>query len=116
MPDYTRATKTANRMIKDAGKPAALRVMGASDGWDPSSGSSTDHPCTVVELEYSVYERQSTLIEVNDKKVMLAVEGLTVMPSAEHQLVMNGDVYSIIRANPFQPGPVTIFYELQVRR
>jgi len=119
MPDYQRARSTANRMIADAGKEAFLLVpntLAPEDPYNPTVTPPVRHLVKAVQLEYSNFERQNSLIDVNDKKMLVSVEGLPVVPTADHKLMVNDIVYDIVRVMPFEPGPITIFYEIQVRR
>lgn len=119
MVNYNRARATADRLITKNGKPATLRVVHPdqeqTDNWDPQPDTPTDYPIKVVELDYTLRERESTLVLQGDKKLLVAVGTLPVEPSSADSVVLNGREYTIINVSPFAPGPVTVFYEMQVR-
>src|SRR4051812_734909 len=97
-----RADKTINRY----GMTAALRVSapGSSDPYDPGSGVNTDFPVTVVVTEFDEREKDGSLIQATDRKVIVSAEGIPVVPSQGQQLLIQGyPPLSIINVTPTAP-------------
>jgi hypothetical protein len=69
----------------------------------------------VVELDYDLRERESSLIQQGDKKLLMAVGNLTVTPSSGDKVTVGANTHDIINVSPLQPGDTVILYELQVR-
>jgi hypothetical protein len=122
--DYNRIKATADRLIDRFGQPAVLRSINITGGtsYDPVFGAPTDRNCTLVELEWSLYELQSNRVQVNDKKVLLAVGDLTVQPKQTDEIVYNDIVHSIVGRDsgygikPLSPGGTIVLYEVHLRR
>lgn len=123
--NYAKSAATADRLIKKFGQTGAIRrtVMGG-DPWDPEPVE-TDYPCTFVVTEFSLRERESTLIEMNDKRVLVSVEGLNLPalpddPKSENvitvadKVVVDATAYEIKRVDPLKPGPVVVMFDCQV--
>jgi hypothetical protein len=56
-----------------------------------------------------------TLIERDDRRVFLSVEGLTIQPETSDRLVLDGVTYLLVSIHPLAPDGVVRFYELQAR-
>lgn len=119
--DYTKPRATAERLLARFGGAAAIRRSSTTGGsaHDPSSGTTTttDHACTLVLLEYTERERDGTLIQARDKKVLLSTEGLTIEPAASDLLVIGDNEYSIVNVDPLRPKPggTTVMWTVQAR-
>ncbi|KNY21589.1 hypothetical protein [Methylobacterium sp. ARG-1] len=123
--DYARAVRTANRLIAKFGQPGAIRRGSNTSGGDSTNSQAstpggaaepTDHPCTLVVLDYSEQERASSLIEQTDRKVLIARAGLDIEPTNDDALVIGGEEFQIITVMPLAPGPVTVLWTAQARR
>ncbi len=123
--DYAKSVATADRLIRKFGQTGAIRrtVMGG-DPWDPEPVE-TDYPCILVVVEYTLRERESSLIEMNDKRVLISVEGLNLPalpdePKSENvvtvadKVVVDGAAHEIKRVDPLKPGPVVVMFNCQV--
>ena len=115
--DYTRSRATADRLIARFGQAGAVRRSGAPSGdpWNPVPGSPTDHPCTLVDLDYTAREIDGTLIRATDRKVLVAAGGLAVEPSVADRIVIAGTALEIVRVSPLAPGGTIVMYEIQAR-
>lgn len=123
--DYARSVATANRLIARFGQRAAIRRgPDLSDGdstndLSPEPGDETeptDHPCTLVVLDYTEEERASSLIAQTDRKVLIGSASLDIEPTTADALVIDGDEHQIVDVRPLAPGPVTVLWQAQVRR
>lgn len=117
--DFAEMQATADDLIGEFGMPGAIRRSTTTGGgpYDPDGGTITvtDHPCMLVVDEYGLRERESSLIEANDRKVLVAVGGLTVEPQEEDQIVIGGAVFEIVSVKPIAPAGVVVLYEIQAR-
>ena len=111
--DYSRAKATAERLIARYGKAGAIRRTASSgDAWNPTQ-TDTDHDCTLVVLDYSLRERESTLIGATDRRVLISTDGLTITPTNADKLVIGSTVHEIVRIMPLEPGPTIVLWEAQ---
>lgn len=116
---YDRAEKTAQKLLFKNGRKAFIErtVPGVStDPWNPSPSTPQRVQVDIVQDEWTQRERESTLIEQNDLKILVSTRGLTFVPTAEMRLIDGGETYSIVNVQPLRPGPKTIMYIMQVRR
>lgn len=114
--DYARSRATAERLIKRFGQQGAIRrtTMTGGDPWNPTP-ETNDYNCTLVVIEYSLRERESSLIGATDKKVLISPEGLTIEPTASDQVVVGGKPHEIVRVDPLDPGGTVVMWDAQTR-
>ena len=111
---YFRFIHTAEDMLAKWGMRAVLRRNGMAD-----------RDCTIVITNFSPMERQGSLRNPVDRKVLMSVMGLTIPPDQEHDRLVtfvNGtatvnEVLKIIEP----PGKIemageVVMYRLAVRR
>lgn len=112
--DYSRSVATANRLIDKFGQAGAIRrtTMGG-DPWEPTP-TDTDYPCTLVVMNFSLHERESTLIGATDKRVYIATEGVEIEPTNSDKIVVDGTAHEIVRISPLNPGGTVVYWEAQV--
>lgn len=119
--DYSRPQATAERLIARFGKAGAIRRTVTDDDnstpWDASDDSetTTDYACTLVVLDYSLRERETTLIAADDRRVLISTDGLTITPTAADLLVVNSTAREIVRLDPLEPGDTVVLWTAQVR-
>lgn len=111
---YTNLRATATRLIGQYGKTATLTKPGATTGpeWDPTPGTPTDYTVNLVELGYSLTNRDATLIERGDKMLLIEAE---VEPVLEDTITVDGGVLRLIDVQPLNPGGTVLLYEAQAR-
>jgi len=91
----------------------------------PGGGqTTTDAACTLVVTEYTLRERESTLIGASDKKVLIAVPVTLAAyadnpaslnaPTPVDQVVIQGRAHAIVRVMPVAPAGVPVMWEAQV--
>lgn len=109
---------TAAPLLAEFGQAAVLRrpTVGSGPARNPGVGAPTDYDCTLVVDTYRNFERDGTRIKAGDKKVLLSTEGLTVAPLTSDQLVIAGEVHSIVNVEPLSPGGVVVMWTVQARR
>ena len=110
--------ETASRIIARFGQAAEIVRPGEVTGpeYNPTYGPPTLHPATVAVVDYDQTERDGTLIQTADKRALVAVEGLGVVPTTADTLRIGGQDFVIVRVAPVAPDGVARFYKLQVRR
>lgn len=112
--------ETASRLIAKHGQAATLLRPGEGavdeyGGYIP--GPDTEHPVTILTATYAV-ELQfifGGLMNVGDRRVFIAVEGLNLTPATTDRMRIGGDVLRTIRVSPLSPAGDVIFWEMQVR-
>lgn len=125
--NYAKSQATAARLIKKFGQTGAIRrtTMTGGDPWNPTP-ETNDYPCTLVVTEYTLKERESSLVEQNDRKVLISTEGVSIpalpdnpasadAPTVADRLVIGGNVLSIIHVEPLNPGGTVVMWTAQAR-
>jgi hypothetical protein len=115
---YDRMEATAQRLIGNYGQNADIVREGAPTGppHDPQPGAPTRHPCRMVETEYSLTNRDTTLVLQGDKLGIISTAGLSIVPTKDDDLEVDGDVYHMVDLQPLRPGGQTLLYEFHARR
>lgn len=116
--DYSRATKTADRLLSRFGQTGTLSksTPGAGDPWNPGSPTVTTYAVTLVRIGYTLKERDGTIVQAGDDRVYIAVQSLSVSPDPSDQLTIGTETWSIVASAPLTPGGVTLLWEMQIRR
>ncbi len=114
---YDRMQATAKRLIGLYGYATKLERDGAPTGppHNPQPGPATQHDCTVVELDYSLTDRDSTLVLQGDKLGLIST-AVDVQPAKNDRLLLGGQWYHFIDLQPLSPGGQILLYEFHVRR
>lgn len=125
--NYTKSRATAARLMKKFGQTGAIRrtTMTGGDPWNPTP-ETNDYPCKLVVTEYSLKERESSLVEQNDRKALISTEGVSIpalpdnpasvdAPTVADRLVIGGNVLSIIHVEPLNPGGTVVMWTAQAR-
>lgn len=112
--------ETATRLIKRHGQPAEILREGppVSDGGGGSTpGPQVPYPARVFVASYELSDLQSGagIIEADDRKVLVSVEGLTITPEPGDVLRITGAKPRIVRVSPVAPDGVVLFWEVQTR-
>ena len=106
--DYSRLAGTAISLIDRFGRDAVLTKLSTTGGYDPGDSSETEHPVRIVAWDYQQRERDGTLVQENDRRLIM---NAAVEP--ESQDMIEGMV--IVNVEAIRPGPVALAYILQVR-
>lgn len=111
--DYARSKATAERLIKRFGKSGAIRRMETSgEPWNPDLVPA-DYDCTLVVTDYTLRERESSMIGAKDRRVLISTEGLTITPTNSDKLRLGGVDYEIVDIWPLEPGDTVVLWEAQ---
>lgn len=114
---YDRMKATAERLIDRFGYATKLERDGAPTGppHNPQPGPATQHDCTVVELDYSLTDRDATLVQKGDKLGLIST-AVDVLPGKDDRLMLGGQLYHFIDLQPLSPGGQVLLYEFHARR
>lgn len=124
--NYAKSRATAARLIKKFGQAGTIRrtTMTGGDPWNPTP-ETNDYPCTLVVTEYTLKERESSLIGTSDKKVLISTEGVSIpaydndpasanAPTERDQIVIKGRAHEVVRVDPLEPGDTVVLWTCQV--
>ncbi|UXA66013.1 hypothetical protein [Xanthomonas prunicola] len=114
---YDRLQATATRLINRYGFDAQLQRAGAPTGppHNPQPGPATRHDCKVVELEYSLTNRDATLVLKGDKLGLIST-AIDTVPTLSDRIVLGNDLFTFIDLQPLSPGGQVLLYEFHARR
>jgi hypothetical protein len=114
---YDRLQATAKRLIAKYGADAQIERDGAPTGppHAPQPGAPVRHACKAVETEYSLTNRDATLVLAGDKLGIISTD-VAVVPTKDDRLVLGGELYHLIDLQPLSPGGQTLLYEFHARR
>lgn len=115
--DYSKSRATAKRLLQRFGQPVQIRRRGPAGGspTNPTPGTATLYPSVAVVEHYAQKHVDGTLIRLGDKRVIMAMEGLTIEPHVSDEIIIAGELHTIIRVEPFAPGGVPLYCEIQAR-
>lgn len=113
--NYSSLLKTANRLIDRFGRDATL-IKPGEPGDDPWSAASepSESDIILVEIGYSMTNRDASLIEAGDKMTLVSSQGLA--PELPDKIRLDGEDYQVIDAQPLNPGGTKLLTEVQIRR
>ena len=115
-------TETASRIIARFGQAGTFERPGEGGPTSPDQVGIVPepepeiHPATVAVVTYDESLRGGTLIQANDLRALVSVEGLDIVPSVSDRLTVGAAEYVIVNVSPLGPDGVPRFYDLQVRR
>lgn len=83
--------------------------------WTPVAPTTADYACKAIVEEYSDYHRANTLIEANDRKVLVLADSLSTVPNpATDTITIRGETYTIVP--PAKIDPANVVWEIQARK
>lgn len=114
---YDRMQATATKLIARFGYSTLLERDGVPTGppHNPQPGEPTRHHCKVVELEYSLTDRDATLVQQGDKLGLIST-AVDIQPGKDDRLLLGGQLYYLIDLQPLSPGDQVLLYEFHARR
>ncbi|MGY5941545.1 hypothetical protein [Stenotrophomonas forensis] len=114
---YDRMQATAERLIARFGYATQLERDGAPTGppHNPQPGPPTRHDCTVVDLDYSLTDRDTTLVQQGDKLGLIST-AIDIKPGKDDRLLLGDQLYHFIDLQPLSPGGQVLLYEFHARR
>jgi len=110
--DFARLKATADRLIARFGKTAVLVSFETSGpDFDPTVTETTTD-ITLVELSYSLTNRNESLVQSGDKLFLVQADAA---PSLDDKIRLDGVDYAMVDVQPLSPGPLVLVYEVQAR-
>lgn len=111
---YSRLNATAQRLIRTYGKDATLvRQTQSGPDHDPTI-TETEYTVKMVELQYSMTNRDSTLIQEGDKLGLISTENES--PQFDDKIEVNGERFSFVDLQPLSPADTTLLWEFTARK
>ncbi len=114
---YDRMQATATRLIDRYGYATRLERDGAPTGppHNPQPGTPTQHDCKAVELDYSLTNRDTTLVQQGDKLGLIST-AIDIAPTKDDRILLGGEPFQFIDLQPLSPGGQVLLYEFHARR
>jgi hypothetical protein len=120
--DYSRPKATANRLIDRFGQTGAIPRTVITP---PGTETTTYHAATMAVLPIDEKRIDGTLILSGDKQVLIALDGLAIVPVVGDVVMFNGafsagvyagEAWTIAKLDTLAPAGVTVVYDAVVRR
>lgn len=119
--NYAKTATTANKLLARFGKSWTIKSI-TPGAYDTDTGESapteTDATANAVLLDYSnngMTNAENSLIQVGDKKMLVAAQGLPFVIKAGDLCVSGAEQWRVINVQALKPADITVLYELQVR-
>lgn len=118
MTDYASIAVEVGAALAEVGTSATLYRRGKAyiSEHSPVYADPTQYTVTVMIDRYSLREQAANLVEQGDKKVLMGSDTLTIEPTTDDWLVIDGVEYSIESIESLEPAGVSVLYEIQARR
>ena len=113
---YAELQSVAIEMIEEFGYTSQIERDGAPTGpaHDPRPSPPTRHDCKVVETDYSLTDRDQSLVLKGDKLGLIST-AIAITPTTADRIVLGGKTYRFVDLQPLQPGGVVLLYEFHAR-
>lgn len=117
---YAKKAIAATKAIRKGSESQSVVVTHIGVSTYDVNTSTASQPAPIVQNGYAlnqiyeIHEIDGTLIQRGDKKIMLAVGGITAIDTGD-TCVTGGVTYLVKNVQPFAPGGVVIFYYVQLR-
>lgn len=110
--DYAPIKAVADSLISQFGKPATLiRQEQTGPDFDPVI-TETETEITLVETDYSLTNRNESLVQAGDK---LWIVQAAAAPTMADKIELDGQRFNMVDIQPLAPGPVLLMFEVQAR-
>jgi len=88
-------------------------VPSGQPSWDKSgTPTTTSYTCKGIVEEYSDYAKANSLVNAEDRKVLILATSLAVTPTDQDKVTIGGKTYRVIEA---KTDPATAVWELRCR-
>lgn len=115
--DYSGPLATADRLIDRFGQDGLIRreTPGVGPAYDPGEPTTTDYPAVFAVTAYDNRLIDGSTILATDKRVLMSAS-VEIEPRAGDLLVQsNGEILSIVDADPLKPAETVLMWTLQAR-
>lgn len=94
---------------------ASLVRKGVSGGasFDPTAAPETTYTCKAIVEAYSLKARADGLVDVNDRKVLILAESLSVIPAVGDKITIQGITFLALEIST---DPATAVWEVRGRK
>ncbi len=123
--DYAAKAAKATAQIRKAGQAVVITGPGVQ-AYDPDTDTVTAAAPVSMSgvgalFDYNlrdagVRHQGEAVIQVGDKRLLLAVEGITAEPQPGFKATVAGTVYNVMQVKATAPAGVPVLYELHLRR
>lgn len=113
--DWNAVAAEVAAALGDVGHQATILRAGVATGpeYDPTWGPDLEFPVTLLGDSLALGLIDGTAIQAGDRREMMAAEGVTPTPADRIQI--GATIYAIIRAEPYAPGGVPLYFDLILR-
>lgn len=120
--DYSNLKDTGLRLIYRFGVPCEIVSKPTSGGFDPITGAPLDDmpatsqtaQCVLLDYSTEMRNRQDSLIESGDKKILIAAKGVTE-PKLSDKITVGGKSYTVAEVTNLNPATIPLVYEVRGR-
>ena len=109
--------KTASKLMAKFGGTATIRRV-VPGVYNPTTGTVSETTTdTVVRgvLQNINLREVNDLIQASDKRLLIAAADLSVVPTTQDRVIINGIIHQIIRVDTIEQDNTAITYELILR-
>lgn len=116
---YSSLGKTARRMIRKFGKGMIYRRKEDGQSYNPETMRYepvvTDTPFKGVRTNAKIEKNAELPVQLGDCIVLAQGEDLPT-PAITDQIVMDGDVWNVVKSVPVAPGDTVLVHKILIRR
>lgn len=119
--NYTKSLATVERLLAKFGQSVTFTRV-TNGAYDPDTSTQalveTTYTASAVLLDYKGKDSgnlRDSMIEINDKKLLVSPVGLTETPNANDKVTIGGVVWNVINVKSLNPAGTVVLYECQVR-
>ena len=115
--DYTRTAVTSKRALDRYGREGLLSRT-TDGGYDPATGpvqTTETAECTVALLEFDNRQIDGELIQVGDRRALIAPDA-SFEPQAGDSLTVGGELLQVVRNRATSPAGVVVLHDCVVRK
>lgn len=113
---------TALRLIIDKGVTCQITTKGVQGGFDPITGAPLDDmpatsqtaQCVLLDYSAEMKNRQDSLIESGDKKILIAAKGVSE-PKLSDKITVGSKSYTVAEVTNLNPATIPLVYEVRGR-
>lgn len=115
--NYSHPAATAERLLDRFGRGGSLSRT-VEGGYDPMTGpvqTTESSPCTVALLEFDNHQIDGELIQVGDRRALIAPD-VSFEPLPGDSLTVGGEVLQVVKDRPVAPAGVVVLHDCIVRK
>lgn len=118
--DYSGLEAVADDLIGEFGRTVTFRVRAATlktagEPWLGKVAAASAGTAPAAFIEYNASEIDGSIIQAEDRKVLVAAKNLGFSPTTAYEMVDGSVVWQVVRVAEIRPGATALAYELQVR-